>query len=155
MREYPFWRIAIGSSIGDFKLESRLPLIESIPTDEITRSNEWTTRGNKMKPDGSAQENGPCMSQFNTYTNAHTHNCACECVRTQSNINSSTLLAFNFTMLSHCSPKNHSTNYFGCNTFKKISASSCTITHIISNLDCKILDEYIAKINVSKQPTRM
>lgn len=52
--EYPFCMIAIGSSIGDINPESRVPRIESIPTDEITRSNEWTTRGNSIKPEGSA-----------------------------------------------------------------------------------------------------
>ena len=53
VKEYPFWRIVIGSSTGTITPVSRVPLIENIPADETIRSNEWTTRGNKMKPDGS------------------------------------------------------------------------------------------------------
>lgn len=34
--------------------DSRVPRIESIPTDDTTRSNEWTTSGNRIKPEGSA-----------------------------------------------------------------------------------------------------
>jgi hypothetical protein len=37
--------------------ESRVPLIERIPTDETTKSNEWTTRGNRIKPEGSVMTN--------------------------------------------------------------------------------------------------
>ena len=44
----------MGSSIGDVNPESRVPLIERIPTDDTTRSKEWTTRGNRIKPEGSA-----------------------------------------------------------------------------------------------------
>lgn len=44
----------MGSSIGEMSPESRVPLIERIPTDDTTKSNEWTTRGNKIKPEGSA-----------------------------------------------------------------------------------------------------
>lgn len=52
--EYPFWRIAIGSSTIPITPESRLPRMDRIPTDDTTRSNEWTTRGNRINPDGSA-----------------------------------------------------------------------------------------------------
>jgi hypothetical protein len=34
--------------------DSRVPWIERIPTEETTRSNEWTTSGNRIKPEGSA-----------------------------------------------------------------------------------------------------
>lgn len=47
-------------------------------------------------------------------------------------------LAFNFAALGHCSSKDHRTNNFCCNTFEKISASCCTITHIVPNLQCEI-----------------
>lgn len=47
-------------------------------------------------------------------------------------------LAFNFAALGHCSSKDHRTNNFCCNTFKKISASCRTITHIVPNLQCEI-----------------
>jgi hypothetical protein len=47
----------MGSSIGETRPESRVPLIERIPTDDTTKSNEWTTRGNRIKPEGSAMTN--------------------------------------------------------------------------------------------------
>jgi hypothetical protein len=47
----------MGSSIEEMSPESRVPLIERIPTDDTTKSNEWTTRGNKIKPEGSAMVN--------------------------------------------------------------------------------------------------
>ena len=47
----------MGSSIWEIIPESRVPRIESIPTDDTTRSNEWTTSGNRIKPEGSATMN--------------------------------------------------------------------------------------------------
>jgi hypothetical protein len=44
----------MGSSTGDINPESRVPLIERMPTDDTTRSKEWTTRGNRIKPEASA-----------------------------------------------------------------------------------------------------
>lgn len=40
--------------MGPLTPDSRVPLLmERMPIDEITRSKECTTSGNKMKPDGS------------------------------------------------------------------------------------------------------
>jgi len=47
----------MGSSIGEIRPGSRVPLIERIPTDDTTKSNEWTTRGNRINPEGSAITN--------------------------------------------------------------------------------------------------
>jgi hypothetical protein len=44
----------MGSSTGDINPESRVPLIERMPTDDTTRSKEWTTRGNRIEPEASA-----------------------------------------------------------------------------------------------------
>jgi hypothetical protein len=45
---------AMGSSMVEIIPDSHVPRIDSIPTDETTRSNEWTTSGNRIKPEGSA-----------------------------------------------------------------------------------------------------
>lgn len=42
------------------------PPIDSIPTDDAMRSNEWTTRGNKMKPEGSATQHIHGISTHDT-----------------------------------------------------------------------------------------
>jgi hypothetical protein len=43
----------MGSSRIDFELGSRVPFIEAIPIADTTKSNECTTRGKRMNPDGS------------------------------------------------------------------------------------------------------
>ena len=52
--EYPFCKMTIGSSTPNFELGSRVPLIEAMPIADTMRSNEWITRGKRIKPDGSA-----------------------------------------------------------------------------------------------------
>jgi hypothetical protein len=54
--EYPFWSIAMGFSTGDLGLGSRVALMESIPHADTIKSKECITRGNRIKPDGSADK---------------------------------------------------------------------------------------------------
>jgi hypothetical protein len=49
--EYPFCKITIGSSSTDFELGSCMPLIDAIPIGQTNKSNEWMTRGNRMRLD--------------------------------------------------------------------------------------------------------
>ncbi len=49
--KYPFCKITIGSSSTDFELGSHVPLIDAIPIGQTNKSNEWMTRGNKMRLD--------------------------------------------------------------------------------------------------------
>jgi hypothetical protein len=58
----------MGSSIGEMRPGSRVPLIERIPTDDTTKSNEWTTRGNRIKPEGSAITNNAVLDQSSAIT---------------------------------------------------------------------------------------
>jgi hypothetical protein len=53
--EYPFCRITMGSSTTDFELGSLVLLMEAMPIAETTKSNEWTTRGNRINPEASAR----------------------------------------------------------------------------------------------------
>jgi hypothetical protein len=50
----------MGSSMAEIIPDSRVPWIERIPTEETTRSNEWTTSGNRIKPEGSAMIKKNC-----------------------------------------------------------------------------------------------
>jgi hypothetical protein len=52
--EYPFCRITMGSSTTDFELGSLVLLMEAMPIAETTKSNEWTTRGNRINPEASS-----------------------------------------------------------------------------------------------------
>ncbi len=58
--EYPFCKITIGSSSIDFELGSLMPLIYAIPIGQTNKSNEWMTRGNKMRLDASIEH---CMAE--------------------------------------------------------------------------------------------
>ena len=49
-----FCKMTIGSSTPNIELGSRVPLIEAMPIADGVRSNEWITRGKRIKPDGSA-----------------------------------------------------------------------------------------------------
>jgi hypothetical protein len=53
--EYPFCRITMGSSTTDFEPGSLVLLMEAMPIAETTKSNEWTTRGNRINPEASAR----------------------------------------------------------------------------------------------------
>jgi hypothetical protein len=53
--EYPFCKITIGSSSTNFELGSLMPLIDAIPIGQTNKSNEWMTRGNRMRLDASIE----------------------------------------------------------------------------------------------------
>jgi hypothetical protein len=51
--EYPLCKITIGSSSTKFELGSCVPLLDAIPIGQTNKSNEWMTRGNRMRLDAS------------------------------------------------------------------------------------------------------
>lgn len=59
--------------MGTFAPDSRVPLIESIPTDDTTKSKECTTRGNRIKPDGSAKEKNVIIRSISRTHYIETH----------------------------------------------------------------------------------
>jgi hypothetical protein len=49
--EYLFYKITIGSSSTHFELGSCVHLIDIIPIGETIKSNEWMTKGNRIRLD--------------------------------------------------------------------------------------------------------
>lgn len=60
--------MVIGSSKTPSVPGSRVPLIDSIPTDDTTKSKEWTTSGKRINPDGSEITTSVIRQEFDLNT---------------------------------------------------------------------------------------